>query len=765
MQSGFYVPDVLIGSTPRVGRGVVCLILLSWLLYGVGLHDVRAQDAPRALVPLAPSVQAKSALHLLEQGRTDAALPILKRVFAARPALTLPDRGAVAYWLGEAYTRVDDTVQARDTWYQGFHQMKAAGGFDSRLADAYLRTLSRKQLRTERQAAVTAYVQLLRQVGAVADSTLLAIQQRRIAQIAPLLPDDVLRDVVTNPPSDDPASWAFRSRAGEALVTWWRGLDPYPATDENERLEEHVTRLVHARKTFSCPRTTSAIDARGRVYLRFGAPFGRRDLSYKDAEFFRKVFRFGVHVSQSDFPESELWTYPQIDDSGVYLFAEENGSDCFRLATTNDLLPSSFTTHRGTSDRSLNIAYSALIAMRAIYEELALYHNVFSGRYTDIANYAGRQEMRAAIAKASTDATGEYRPSSPGERSVRVGKGIGQTVRVFSNPSLGLEFPSRFVSEMVTRAEQEDAATKKRREKNMPRQYTALREETPQLPVAVRTARFLTDEGSTRTEVYWGVRTDDARLKPDDEAETPAPSLIRFSAVRYSQDRSDETRRHRRYQLPANPRSRGPTFVAPPVSFTSASEHHLKMEWTQHRLWQNPDGSVSGLGPKRRFALARSDSLRPIHADASRLEMSDLKALSAPDSAITAGTNPLEAARPYPFRTIAPDRPLLLSFEVYHLTYGPDDRTDYTIRYTVKGETHRGWTRLFRGQDTQETSTTMTRSGTSRQSDEVIVLDLSAIAVDESQNLRVTVRVTDEHTERTVTRSLDFVLGRTGAAE
>jgi hypothetical protein len=458
-----------------------------------------------------------------------------------------------------------------------------------------------------------------------------------------------------------------------------------------------------------------------------------------------------------------VWLYPQVDESGFYLFAEEQTSDCFAVATANDLLPSTLKMRRGDSERGLNIAYSSVMAMRAIYRELALYHPTFSGRYTEVANYVGRQEMKANAAKIA-EATGGTYQGAGGEQSVEVGSGIGQTRRVFSNPSSGLPFPTQFVSNMVSRAEREDAEAARRREKNMPRQYTALHGDTPQLSVAARTARFLNDDGTTRTEVYWGVSATAARLQPDEDGEAPAPSLIRFSAVQHNRDRSQAQQRRRRLQLPADPSRRSPVFVPPPVSFEASSLHHLTMQWEQHRLWQEGDSAIAGLGPKRRFALARADSLRPLRADGTRLEVSDLKVLSLPDTAISAVADPAEAASPYPFRTITPDTPLLLSFEAYHLTYGADDRTQYTVSYEVKGRTRRGWTRLFRGQDTQRTQTTMTRSGTSRRSEELILLDLSEIEDQEAQDVRVAVTVTDEQTGASVTRSLDFVLQPRGDA-
>jgi hypothetical protein len=388
------------------------------------------------------------------------------------------------------------------------------------------------------------------------------------------------------------------------------------------------------------------------------------------------------------------------------------------------------------------------MAMRAIYRELALYHPNYSGRYVEIANYAGRQEMKATAAE-MTGTSGQ---------SVEVGAGVGQTRRVFSNPNTGLEFPTQFVSRMVARAEREDARAARRREENMPRQYTALHGDAPRLPVAVRTARFLNDDGTTRTEVYWGLASAEARLRPDEGGKPPAPSMIRFSAAWHNQDRSRTQRRTRRLQLPPDPTQRGPLIVAAPVAFNGSARHHLTLQWAQHRLWQKADSTISGLGPKRRFTLARADSLRPLRADGQRLEVSDLKVMSLPDTAIGTLADPVEAATPYPFRSIATDTPLLLSFEVYHLAFGADDRTQYTVSYEVAGETTRGWTRLFRGQDTQSTRTTMTRSGTSRRSDEVILLDLSEISSDEVQDVRVTVRVTDERTGATQTRSLDFVL-------
>ncbi len=719
---------------------------------GLGPHDARAQYDSLRIQPLSSSAQAKGGVQQIKAGHVNEAIPLLEAAVTTDSAAIIPSHGAVVYWLGEAYARSGDSARARTTWYRGFHHLDHIGRFDARLADAYLRTLTRTQVRNERLQAVDAYAALLGRVRPDTSEALQSLFRRRVSQIAPLMSDDVFERTVKGE-RDEPTTWSFRAGAGDTLRAWWKGLDPFPNTPENERLEEHVTRLVHARQAFSCSERVSALDARGTVHLRLGAPFKRRPLRYKDMDFFKEVYRFGVNVSPSSFPESELWIYPQIDKSGFYLFAEEGSSDCFELATANDLLPGTFKMQRGASERGLNIAYSSLMAMRAIYRELALYHINFSGRYAEIANYADWQEMEATRQEMQQI----FGTGGGGANGTEVGAGVGQTRTVFSNRSLGIAPPNQFVTQIVSRAEREDREAEKRREENMPRQYTALHGDTPQLPVALRTARFLNDDGTTRTEVYWGVSAADARLESDDE-EDPPPSLIRFSAIRQNDDRSQTRRQNRNHELPSDPTEQGQALVPAPLTFKSDDTHHLTLQWAQHRLWRKADGSTSGLGPKHRYTLARADSLDALHSAGDRLEMSDLKALSLPDTALASLADPAEQATPYPFRSITVDTPLLLAFEIYHLTFGADDRTQYTVDYEVEGETRRGWTRLLRGQDTQRTRTTMTREGTSRRSDEQILLDLSEIDHEEEQDVRVTVRVTDEETGETVTRSLDFVL-------
>ena len=357
----------------RVERVVSVLLwsVAGLLFCGTSVFAQSQIDVPD-IQRLSVSTQVGAGVQLLRNGRPEDAVAVLRSALSADAAPVVPSHGAAAYWLGEAYDRMGRSAKARATWRTGLRSLRADGRFDARLADAYLQTLTPTRLRGERLYAVDVYRSLLRRVGTDTSQAMQALFRRRVAQVAPLMADSALARVIEQDRAAAPGSWTFQPGAGPALVEWWRGLDPFPATDANERLEEHLTRLVRVRQSYECPGRVSALDDRGIVHLRFGNPFKRRALNYENGKFFREVYRFGVHVPPSSFPESEIWLYTHIDESGFYLFAEEDTSDCFAMAQANELMPRYLTRQRSNSERGLNIAYSALMAMRALYQELAL---------------------------------------------------------------------------------------------------------------------------------------------------------------------------------------------------------------------------------------------------------------------------------------------------------------------------------------------------------------------------------------------------------
>lgn len=757
-------PSVYAGTARRRFRRGVSICL--WAMAVLSMTGVLTPAAAQIVVPdiqgLSSTSQVEEGMRLLQAEQPGAAIRMLRPMLEADSTLVDPRYGSVAYWLGRAYAEAGEKKKAGRTWKAGLRELRSSGAFDPRLSDAYLRSLSPVQLRGERLYAVDVYRSLLESVGTDTAATVRPVYRRRIAQLAPLMSDSLVGRLIEQEPAARESTWTFRQGAGAELMKWWRSLDPLPATDVNERLEEHLTRLVAAEGNYGCAERISGLDDRGIVQLRFGDPYKRRSINYKDGEFFTDVFRFGVNVSASSFPKTEIWLYPHIDRSGYYVFAEEETTDCFSIARANDLIPTQLTMRRADTERGLNIAYSALMAMRAIYRELALYHIDFGSRYTDIANYAGWQKMKATAARAA-EMSGENNQGALGERSVTIGAGVGQQRRVFANTALGIEFPTAFVDQMVARAEREDEASADRREEAMPNQYTALLEGEAELPVSLRTARFLNEDGTTRTEVYWGVPISElAIVEEEDDSLTAEPSMITFSAVRYDGQHRARGRTHRRYEVAAEPDSTSQGLAPPAVTLGGAKgSYHLGLQWEQSELWKRDStaNAKKSLGPRRRLLTVQADSMKPLRASGPRIEMSDVRVMTLPDTSTSTLAEPLKYAQPYPFRSLRTDRPLLLSFEVYHLSHGKDDRTRYTVAYEAEGTTHGGgWRNPFQGPETQRTSTEMTAEGTSRRTEETMLLDLSELSRDQLQDVEVTVEVTDEVSGSAVSRTVDFEL-------
>ncbi len=765
----------------RNGAGVVWGGVALWMLLLLGAAAVSGAQAQTMrslddvqIRELEPAVQMEAARQWIDAGRPAQALPVLRALLRADSAYVSPTHGAASYWLGTALQQLGRTEAARRAWEEGIAALRrpldapteetgrpaartgAAGearrSIPPRLASAFLDQLTPETLRGRRLEAVDVYRDLL---GAIGPSTGARqdIYRRHVAQLAPMMPDEVLARVIHQERDRAPATWTFRDEAGASLRTWWRSLDPFPATSENERLEEHLQRRTIAQTRYACPERVGGVDDRGLAYLRFGPPNTARPVDFDGAEFFREVYRFGVAVTPADFPDNAFWRYTHIDRSGYYLFTREPGG-CYTIGEPNDLLPRHLQHYRGANDRGLNIAYSALMALRYIYRQLALLHPDFGLRYSSIADYADWQETQAAIQRAE-NATGASMGGSS-VQSVTVGAGVGQQRTVSQDPLFGIEAPNQFVPDLVAQAHREDAAAARRRQEEMPRQHTNLLARVESLPLAVRTVRRLQADGRTASRVYWGLRT--GNLRPPESEDAPdeaAPSIVSVAATRYdTEHRADRTVRSR-HVVPAAAVAEDRPITAPPLDIgASSTPVHLALQWDQSGVTKS--GGRMQMGKHLRRTTARADSLMPLRASGT-VEMSDLHVLVAPTNEPAAEAFGADGV-PYPFDRLAPTTPVRLAFEVYHLTFGADDRTRYEIAYEVEQKVRRGWTRFFRSDDATRTATAAVYRGTSRRTDELIELDLTEFAADRPQDLRITVRVTDEISNRSVERSVDFVL-------
>ena len=726
----------------------VVLVLLGSSAAAQTLPVLRDSTAP-ILRDLSPASRVTGAVQLVREGRPAEAVPLLQPVVDERPGYVHPRHGAAAFWLGAALDTTGRPSDARSVRQAAVRALDAADRLDVRLAARYLRDLTPRTLPDQRPLAVRTYRRLLARIGPTDSTALRAVFRYEMAQLAPLLPDDVIAAAVNGDPASEPSTWTFRPQAGTALTRWWRAQDALPSTSENERMEEHLARRVQAEASYACPDRPGGLDARGVASLRLGEPWKTNTLRFNDPDFFKEVFRFGVSVSGSDFPTTALWLYTHIDRDGYFLFAERpNG--CYEITETNDLLPQHLKHDRGTTERGLNIAYSAMMAMRYIYRELSLYHPDFATRYNTVEEYATVQEMRAAQAEVAQTFGRPELAKDPGERQFVVGAGATQRIITF-NPMFGEQSPSGLVNTVVQEAARADRAAAERRKEALPNERTSLRADVPSMPVAVRTTRFLTPTGQTRTEVAWGVRMQD--LVAEDEAKNPQASLVTVSAVRYDSTYRRTAQISRRVRIPAATREDGRAVVSPPVSLPPSGDvMHVALQWDHYALQARGDAMTAG--DRRHVAVARADSLAPLRASGP-LEMSDLRVLTTPDTTVDVPTQ-LAQAVPYPFGTIRGSTPLLLGVELYHLAFDADDRTRYTVTYEVDAQLRRTWRRPLRRRSVAWTSTATTASSTQRRTQERILLDLSRLDPDATRSVRITVRVTDEVTGATARRSATF---------
>lgn len=637
------------------------------------------------------------------------------------------EQGAAAYWLGLAYGKQEQPQKQLRAWEEGLAVWRKAGRFSFQMAGAYLQSLPAASIAENPEAAQRTYRRLLHYI----DAELSPRDKREAAvaveQLAPLLPGEVRRQVVAGPweeRPEDPAAWQFRQDAGSVLRAWWRRQDPFPVEPGNERLAEHLRRVAYAREQYGYDERLSGYDDRGRVFVQYGAPTRRTEVEIDDPG--RTVgagidlpplerLRFNTPaVSNANFPPpNELWLYRQIDESGYYLFVKK--TDHFRLGRVADLVPRRLQSvlPRGDGTR----AAAGFQALLSIYEELSLEHSDFLGRYAVMNNF------------------------TPEQQSLQP-----------------------FMKEQFSRAQLADRRARKRREQRMPRQHSTLGTYMQELPMAMRTARFLDEDGRTRTEVYWrpraaglGIGAERRTRLADAGVPVGEDALLRLKLAHQRENYLTHEREAKSYLIEGALIEEGATSL--PVQTTTVREDdrlfHLALQWSQYGVQRTQQGSVRQ-GPLVRRTVRRVDSLTALPTD--RLAMSDLRPVSLLEEQLAGIARPAEETRAHVYLsdTLAAGTPLALYFEVYNLTYGPDDQTRYTVAYEVQRRTERGGIAgFFRGDREARTSTEATYASDARRAEEFILLNLEQEHA-ESGVVGITVRITDEVTKQQVERFISF---------
>lgn len=665
------------------------------------------------------------------------AIDLLERVFVESPSHVDPDHGPVAFWLGRALAEDGYPDKARTVLRTGILLMQEKETFYPRLADAFVHRVFADRDTARYELAVDIYREMLRRAATMSDS--LGSDARRVLRehvrhLRLIAPDGTQRRAGL--PTGEKASFDLSSVDGSVLETWWRQEDPLPATAVNERLREHLHRVAHAREEYAHPDQTEPplLDARGDVYVRLGEPDETVEVNYDESRLTDLIYSpGGVQVNLSDFPENEFWSYGSLDRRTYYIFVRKGIGEPFTIGTVEDLLPPQLRdgfirgngmTIRDQQSRGRDRAMKALATLRTIYRQYAPFHPNMATRHDDVANYMMNFGMERGDARES-----KYSP---------------------------VDFIRRTVSSTYNR----DQVAADLRAEHTPNQATSFLDGlTRPLDLATRTARFLNEDGTTRTEVYWAPEA--GALVPDENQqevlaeqglETIKEYLVRLTAIEETADYRNRAVSRNRYRVQIDNTE---TATIPPQTFVVENKtsplYHLDLQWDQYPI----DARADSLGPKVQVATTREDSLRPLSKGDQSVEMSDLKPIL-----LTGGEIPSpENAVPYPFDEISETTPLGLYFEVYNLTYGSNDRTEYTVEYTVQGKADRGaLARFFRGTDQQRTVVASTNNGQQRRTEEYIRFDVEEWDLETDTDLTVTVTVTNEVTGQSTERSLEFQL-------
>ena len=549
----------------------------------------------------------------------------------------------------------------------------------SNLEDQILNVFTEKKFAAYQYASLR-YLDLLTSIPQAESEEDIQTGRRHLRYMAMVVePDDPVLNTVDRLLAGDTLS-------ADPLVRWWNRQDPLPQTEINERIQEHLDRIAYATENFGYKKDDRRVDDRGEVFIRLGAPLRNTQI---------KIVSAGVWLTpySSRLPDNDLWDYRQIDKEALYLFVRTSPSRPYKVATVEDLIPRDLISSR----RRVGLL---LTVMEEIFAQLALAHPHYGSTYDALNNYL------------SVPGSSQYGAYQFGRR-------------------------------MLEKARLDDDLYVRNREEIIPAAFTnALRGADP-LEVSLRRARFLEPDGQTRLELYWGIPSSALvpsrriRRRRQREGHLPLPRyLISFSVASKDQVFATQTIESQYFSLATSAR----TGVCP-QTWTITSEApfpNLALQWDQRWAEYENEGNSLVAGATLKIGTQILDSLEALNSDPTRLEMSDIRPLFAPD---TSDTSP----DPYPFSELSPEADLALYFELYHLTFGSDDRASYRVEYRVES-----------AEDSRRSPLAVISdySSFSRNTELIISLDLSSW--DTPGPFRVFVNATDNESGQSVQRSVEF---------
>lgn len=678
--------------------------------------------SPQQFVPerlaLSDAGHLAAARVALTNGHPQKALPVLQRLVDTRPDFTTAG-GTAAYWLGQAHVVEGDSQAAHAAWRAGVNALAARDRTDARLFDAYITSVFRQGIQDEKSSAADAYLRLLAGAGPRAPDPV----RRHMAHLVPLWPEERQSALASDPERLQDGTGDLQPGAGTAAVRWWRRQDPRPATPRNERVIEHLQRIEDAQRQFAAD-TFAGYDERGRIYVRLGPPDQRRTLSSQS-------LAKSLSAQAAFIPKNEYWFYEGFGRHSHYLFVRRGGQ--YVQGGVPDLLPTGM--RRGVGQSGV----LAVLALRDLYDALTPRVTEYYPLFDQVSDEVARLQSVASRNRTTVTqmADANLDPASGGARFGRL--------------------PVSFFE----RARLADREVEQKRAEEVPASHSNAAAREGGLPVALRTARFLNDDGTTRLEAYWSIRPDHLETDAVEEQlqragyDAARRHTIRLTARGYDEAYRAHAVEQWHHRLKADDRAAPPDAI-PVVSVRLPPMdpgHTMALQWDQ---LVTPRGAPGRTALRSQSHVRWLDSLDVLPSDAGTLVLSDLVPLQAETlSGTDVRTDAGFQARPYPFATLDPDVQLGVYFEAYHLQFDADDRTRYTIEYTVRRKVPKGGIRgLFAGDRTETTTTQTTAEGRSRTAREYLELDLREVR--DATALALIVRVTDEVSGQSAYQLLPF---------
>ncbi|MFK7848162.1 MAG: GWxTD domain-containing protein [Rhodothermales bacterium] len=542
------------------------------------------------------------------------------------------------------------------------------------------------------EAATNAYLWLLEQAGASVSKKERLILDRHFSALAMVMSAADRNAIGLGEPSSETLTQNLIPAYANAIALWWRRQDNLPATPLNERIEEHLRRVTYAHVHFANKRDPRGLDDRGEIFIRLGEPSKNEEIKLLTPSLIVNAQSFSV-------PKNTFWVYQHIENEAHYLFVRKSKAKGFVVSESTDLIP-----HQLQGRRYIN---ELLVWMEEIYGQLALLHNSYGLQFDEITNYLAipNSNIRADV----------------------------------------------FARTQLSKASVLDDQNAYLRSQIVPSSYSSNFGVAENLNVHVRMARFLNEDASTRSEVYWSM--DNKELAPSrklvrnfyKQGHEPSERYLISAALTHLSDQYEvESLEEKHFLVKANLQRPLPAKTL--EAHSDQPTFHLALQWDQRWTLNNEDPVKPGARVK--IGTHRIDSLQALHAEGLALEMSDLKPL------ITLADFSLDGAQAYASPQISNKTPLALYFEIYNLTFDQDDNTQYSIEYEVVREQGR---RFFNFRTPEGVSSArITNTGNSRAAKEFIIPEL--YEMDGKGKLEIIIHVTDLTSGAKKSRSIEFEL-------